>query len=98
MDRASPCLKIASIRENRPPMADGFSHIGEPLLLLVFALLIGNTARGLASRLTRGLAFAATAILCTLCEVTGFNGLDSFHTRYSFPRLLQDILSKNFRK
>ena len=47
--------------------------------LLILALLICNTARGLASGLARGLALAAAAVLNGLCNILGFNGLDSVH-------------------
>ena len=46
------------------------------LLLLVFALLIGNAAAGLASGLARGLAFTAAAILGAGAEVLGFQSLN----------------------
>jgi hypothetical protein len=48
-------------------------------LFLILALLICNAARGLASRLARGLALAATAVLNGFCNIFGFNGVDSFH-------------------
>ena len=51
------------------------------LFLGVLALLVSDTAAGLASRLARGLAFAATAVLCAFAKVTSFNGLDMFHNR-----------------
>ena len=47
----------------------------------VFALLVSNTAAGLASGLAGSLAFAATAVLCAFAKVTSFNGLDMFHDR-----------------
>ena len=47
--------------------------------LLALALLISNTAAGLASRLTRGLALAAAAVLSAVAEVTSLNSLDVFH-------------------
>ena len=53
----------------------------EKLLLSVLALLVSDTAAGLASRLARGLAFAATAVLCAFAKVTSFDGLDMFHNR-----------------
>ena len=48
-------------------------------LLLVLALLIGDAAAGLASRLARGLALAATAVLCAIAKVASFDRLDMFH-------------------
>ena len=53
----------------------------EKLLLSVLALLVSDTAAGLASRLARGLAFAATAVLCAFAKITSFDGLDMFHNR-----------------
>ena len=47
--------------------------------LSAFALLIGNTAAGLASRLARGLAFAAAAVLCAVAKVASFKSLDMFN-------------------
>ncbi len=49
------------------------------LLVLVLALLVSNAARGLASRLAGGLALAAAAVLYGLCNILGFNSIDSFH-------------------
>jgi len=51
------------------------------LLACVFALLICNAARSLASRLARGLALAATAVLYGFCNIFGFDGLNSFHDK-----------------
>ena len=48
-------------------------------LFFVLALLICDTAAGLASRLARGLALAATAVLCAVAQVTGLQGFDMFH-------------------
>ena len=45
------------------------------------ALLIGDTAAGLACRLARGLALAAAAVLCALAQVAGLNRLNVFHDR-----------------
>jgi len=45
----------------------------------LLALLIGNTAGGLACRLARSLAFAAAVGLGALFEVAGYYGLNSFH-------------------
>ena len=49
------------------------------LLVLVLALLVSNAARGLASRLAGGLALATAAVLYGLCNILGFNSIDSFH-------------------
>ena len=48
-------------------------------LLSALALLVCNTAAGLAGRLAGGLAFAAAAVLGAVAQVAGFNGLDVFH-------------------
>jgi hypothetical protein len=49
-------------------------------------LLICNAARGLASGLARGLALAAAAVLNGLCNILGFNGLNSVHdSNLRFP-------------
>ena len=48
-------------------------------LLRVLALLVGNAAAGLASRLARSLALPTAAILGAGTQVPGLNGLDSFH-------------------
>ena len=58
------------------------------LAFLILALLISYAAAGLASRLARGLAFAASAILCALAKVSGFNGLNMFHSNASKKILL----------
>ena len=49
------------------------------LFLGVFALLVSNAARSLASRLAGSLAFAAAAVYSALVQVAGFDGLDSAH-------------------
>ena len=49
------------------------------LLVLVLTLLVSNAARGLASRLARSLALAAAAVLYGLCNILGFDSIDSFH-------------------
>ena len=48
-------------------------------LLGALALLIGNAAAGLASRLAGSLALAASAVLCALAKVLGLNSLDMLH-------------------
>ena len=55
------------------------SPFGENQLLVIFALLICNTARSLASGLARGLALAAAAVFNGLCDILGFNSLNSVH-------------------
>ena len=46
---------------------------------LLLALLVGNTAAGLAGRLAGSLALAAAAVLGALAQITGLQSLDSFH-------------------
>jgi hypothetical protein len=48
-------------------------------LLLIFALLVGNAAGSLASRLAGGLALAATTVLNSSVDILGFDCLDSAH-------------------
>ena len=53
----------------------------ELLAFLVFTLLVSNTAAGLASGLAGSLAFAASAILCALAKVLGFDSFDVLHNK-----------------
>ena len=48
-------------------------------LLSLFALLIYNSARGLASGLARCLALAAAAVVNSLCDILCCNSFDSAH-------------------
>ena len=50
------------------------------LVLLVLALLVSNTARGLASRLAGSLALAASAVLCAVAKISGLDSLNVFHS------------------
>ena len=61
------------------------------LLVLVFALLVCNTAGCLASRLAGCLAFAAAAVLYALCQVTCCKCLDSLHGNISFNDIQVNI-------
>ena len=56
-------------------------------LLCVLALLVSDAAACLASRLARGLAFAASAVLCAVAEVASFKSFDMFH--YSILRKIR---------
>ena len=56
-----------------------FPYVQLRLLFLALALLIGDTAAGLASGLARGLALAATAVLCALAKVASLDGFDMLH-------------------
>ena len=51
----------------------------DSLFVSVLALLVCNTAAGLAGRLARGLALAAAAVGSALAEITGLNRNDVFH-------------------
>ena len=51
--------------------------------LLVFALLVGNAAAGLAGRLAGSLALAAAAVLSAFAKIAGFDGKNAFHIRTS---------------
>ena len=62
------------------PPKKGGTLIGKLFAFLALALLICNTAAGLASRLAGSLALAASAVLCAIAKVLGFNGLDVFHS------------------
>ena len=62
-----------------PPHSAAFRYVQLLAFLRALAMLIGNTAAGLASRLAGSLAFAATAILRALTQIAGFNGLDMLH-------------------
>ena len=70
------------------PLAKNAADVGgiyaKTILLLAFllcalALLISDTAAGLASGLARGLALAATAVLCALAKILGLDGLNTLH-------------------
>ena len=54
----------------------GYGLLG---FLLALALLVSNTAAGLASRLAGSLALAATAVLCAVAQITGLDSLDMLH-------------------
>ena len=51
-------------------------------LLCVLALLVSDAAACLASRLARGLAFAAAAVLRACAKVAGLKSLDVLHRIY----------------
>ena len=58
-----------------PPNRRHFGYVQ----LLILALLICDTAAGLASGLAGSLAFAAAAILRALTQIAGLDGLNVFH-------------------
>jgi uncharacterized membrane protein len=53
--------------------------VGKSVVFLVFALLICNSARSLASGLARGLALTAAAVLNGVSDILSFDCLDSAH-------------------
>ena len=66
------------------PPEGGISYFECKLLALLallgaLALLVRDTAAGLASRLAGSLALAAATLLCALAQVAGLNGLDMLH-------------------
>ena len=67
------------------PPAGGIFIVSKLLALLALlgalALLVRDTAAGLASRLAGSLALAAATLLCALAQVAGLNGLDMLHDR-----------------
>lgn len=66
---------------------------------LVFALLISDTTAGLASRLARSLAFAASAIFCAVAKIASFKGFDVLlHKRTSQVKYNIHIISPHFQK
>ncbi len=65
-----------------PPRPAAFRYVQLLAFLGALALLICDTAAGLAGRLAGSLAFAATAILRTLAQIAGLDGLDMFHSSY----------------
>ena len=58
---------------------------------LLLALLIGDTAAGLAGRLAGSLAFAATAILRALTQIAGLDGLNVLHNGTSTKNVQIDV-------
>ena len=57
-------------------------------VVLILALLVCNAARGLASRLARGLALATATVLNGLCNILSLDSIDSLH--FIILRLLID--------
>ena len=62
-----------------PPGSAAFLDMQLLALLGALALLVCNAAAGLASRLTRGLALAAAAVLSAVAQVASLDGLDMLH-------------------
>ena len=78
-----------------PPHGRHDSKVREllALLLLAFALLVSNTAAGLASRLARSLAFATAAVLSAFTQVASFDGLNVFHDGNLHKNYLPHIIA-----
>ena len=53
----------------------------QPITGSLFALLVSNCARSLASRLTGSLALAAAALFCSLLKVSSIDCLDVLHNK-----------------
>ena len=62
-----------------PPRTAAFWYVQLLAFLGALALLVCNTAAGLAGRLTGSLALAAATVLCALAQITGLDGLDMLH-------------------
>jgi hypothetical protein len=72
-----------SLRIKKMPPDGGRNRLESVILLfLVLALLVGDTAAGLAGGLAGGLAFAATAVLRALAQITGVQSLNMLHGNY----------------
>ena len=56
--------------------------------LSAFALLVCDTAAGLACGLAGSLALAAAAVLCALAQIAGVQSFDMFHTVTFYPKIL----------
>ena len=72
-------MYIFSFAEKMPPESAAFRYVQLLAFLGALALLICDTAAGLASGLAGSLAFAATAILRALTQIAGLDGLDMLH-------------------
>ena len=57
----------------------GISIYRKLLVFLVLALLVCDTAAGLACGLAGSLAFAAAAVLCALAKILGLQSLNVVH-------------------
>ena len=63
------------------------------VLCSVFALLVSNSAAGLASGLAGCLAFAAAAVLCAFAEIASFDSFDMLHDFTSMNCINENIIS-----
>ena len=62
-----------------PPGKTAAFHFQSLLALLILALLICDTAAGLAGRLAGSMALAAAAVLGAVAQVSGLQGLNVAH-------------------
>ena len=70
-----------------PPEQWHLLDLQKSLLVSVLALLVGNTAAGLACGLAGSLALAAAAVLGAGAQVTSLKSLDLFHDKISNLRM-----------
>ena len=68
------------------------------VLRFVFALLVSDSAAGLASGLAGCLAFAATAVLCAFAEIASFDSFDMLHDFTSMNCINKNIISLSVAK
>ena len=66
-----------------PPGKTAAFHFQSLLALLILALLICDTAAGLAGRLAGSLALAAAALLGALTKVTSLDSVNVLHGKMS---------------
>ena len=64
-------------------------------LLVALALLVSDTAAGLASGLAGSLALAAATLLCALAQVAGLDGLDMLHDGITSVKNATVIIAQN---
>ena len=64
------------------------------LSVSVLALLVGDTAAGLASGLAGSLALAAATVLSAVAQIAGLDGLDMFHNFTFYKNLTEFSLTQ----
>ena len=67
--------------QNESRLTAAFNRLQLLAFLSALALLICDTAAGLAGRLARSLALTAATVLGAVAQVASFNGLNMFHGR-----------------
>ena len=72
-------FRSINCQQTQNAAAAAFCYCEKLFLVLVFALLVSNAARSFASGLARSLALAATAVVNSLYDILGLDGLDSVH-------------------